>query len=68
MAKQRSIQEDVAALKAKVKESCAQHESLETDPTIRSLRKRLKRAQRKILSAKKREADREAKTAPAQAS
>ena len=68
MAKNRSLQEDMAALKAKVQKSSGQGENPEGNPAIRSLRKRLKRTQRKIQSAKKREADREAKTAPAKAS
>ena len=63
MANKRSLQEDMAALKTKVQESSAQSENPEGNPATRSLRKRLKRTQRKIQSAKKREADRLAKTA-----
>ena len=66
MAKRRSLQEDTVALKTKVKESSAKSENPEGDPAIRSLKKRLKRAQRKILAGKKREADRIAKTATAE--
>ncbi len=68
MANKRSLQEDMAALKTKVQESSGQSENPERNPAIRSLKKRLKRTQRKIQSAKKREADREARTAPAKAS
>jgi len=66
MAKQRSLQEDTAALKTKVKEGSANSENPGGDPAIRSLRKRLKRAQRKVRSAKKREAARASKKAEAE--
>ena len=62
MAKRRSLQEDSAALKTKVKESSGKTENPEDNSAVRSLRKRLKRSQRKIRIAKKREADRKAKT------
>ncbi len=65
MAKRRSLQEDTVALKTKVRESSAKSENPEGNPAIRSLRKRLKRAQRKVRAAKNREASRAAKTAPA---
>ena len=65
MAKRRSLQEDMVALKTKVKENCAKDENPEGNPAIRSLRKRLKRSQRKSRIAKKREADRAAKMAKA---
>ena len=65
MAKRRSLQEDTVALKTKVKERSAKSENPEGDSAIRSLRKRLKRAQRKIRSAKQREAARNAKKAEA---
>ncbi len=61
MAKRRSLQEDTVALKTKVQESSAKRENPEGNPAIRSLRKRLKRTQRKIRIAKKREAARIAK-------
>ena len=61
MAKRRSLQEDAAALNTKVKESSATSENPEGNPAIRSLRKRLKRTQRKIRAAKQREAARTAK-------
>ena len=61
MAKRRSFQEDTVALKTKVQESSAKSENHEGNPAIRSLRKRLKRTQRKIRIAKKREAARTAK-------
>jgi len=63
MAKRRSLQEDTVALKAKVKESSAKSENPEGNKVIRSLRKRLKRTQRKIRIAKKREDARVAKKA-----
>lgn len=63
MAKRRSLQEDTVALTIKVKESSAKSENPEGSPTIRSLRKRLKRTQRKIRAAKQREAARIAKKA-----
>jgi hypothetical protein len=66
MAKRRSLQDDTVALKTKVKESSAKSENPEGNPTIRSLRKRLKRTQRKIRIAKQREAVRTAKKADAE--
>ena len=63
MAKRRSLEEDVDALKKKVKDATAQSEDLKGKVAGRSLKKRLKRVQRKIQVAKKREADRAAKTA-----
>ena len=63
MSKRRSLQEDTVALKTKVKESSAKIENPEGNPAIRSLRKRLKRTQRKIRLAKKREDARIAKKA-----
>jgi len=65
MAKRRSLQEDTVALKAKVKEGSQKSENPEGCPTIRSLRKRLKRTQRKVRIAKQREAARTAKKADA---
>jgi len=55
MAKRRSLQEDTVALATKVKESSVKSENSEGNPAIRSLRKRLKRTQRKIRLAKQRE-------------
>ena len=66
MAKRRSLQDDTVALKTKVKESSAKSENPEGNRTIRSLRKRLKRTQRKIRIAKQREAARTAKKADAE--
>ena len=66
MVKRRSLQDDTVALKTKVKESSAKSENPEGNPTIRSLRKRLKRTQRKIRIAKQREAARTAKKADAE--
>ena len=63
MTKRRSLQEDTVALKTKVKETSAKSENPEGNPDIRSLRKRLKRTQRKIRAAKQREARRKAKKA-----
>ena len=65
MAKRRSLQEDLVALKTKVKEDSAKAENPEGNPAIRSLRKRLKRSQRKTRIANKREADRATKMAKA---
>ena len=62
MAKRRSLQEDTVSLKTKVRESSAKSETPEGNPAIRSLRKRLKRTQRKVRAAKHREAARAAKT------
>ena len=56
MAKRRSLQDDMIALKTKVKASLAKSENPKGDSAIRSLRKRLKRTQRKIRLAKQREA------------
>jgi hypothetical protein len=66
MAKRRSLQEDTVALKTKVKETSAKSENTEGNPAIRSLRKRLKRTQRKVRMSKKREAVRTAKKADAE--
>ena len=66
MSKRRSLQEDTVALKSKVKECSAKSENSEGNSAIRSLRKRLKRAQRKIRIVKKREASRVAKKAAAE--
>jgi len=55
MATRRSLQEDSVSLKTKVKESSAKSENPEGNPALRSLRKRLKRTQRKIRMAKQRE-------------
>ena len=60
MAKRRSLQEDTVSLKTKVRESSAKSENPEGNPAIRSLRKRLKRTQRKVRAAKQREAARTA--------
>jgi hypothetical protein len=65
MAKRRSLQEDTVALSAKVKEASAKSENPEGNAAIRSLRKRLKRTQRKIRLAKQREATRTTKKAAA---
>lgn len=63
MAKRRSLQEDTVALKTKVRESSAKREDHEGSPATRSLRKRLKRTQRKVRAAKHQEASRTAKKA-----
>jgi hypothetical protein len=65
MAKRRSLQEDTVALSTKVKEASAKSENPEGNAAIRSLRKRLKRTQRKIRLAKQREATRTTKKAAA---
>jgi len=65
MAKRRSLQEDTVALSTKVKEASAKSENPEGNAAIRSLRKRLKRTQRKIRAAKQREVARTAKKADA---
>ena len=66
MTKRRSLQDDTVALKTKVKESSAKSENPEGNAAIRSLRKRLKRTQRKIRLAKQREATRTSKKADAE--
>ena len=66
MAKRRSLQEDTVALSTKVKESSVKSENPEGNAAIRSLRKRLKRTQRKIRLAKQRETTRTAKKADAE--
>ena len=55
MAKTRSLTEDKEALHKKVCERRAKSDNPEGDEAIRSLRKRLKRAQRKLLGIKLRE-------------
>jgi hypothetical protein len=50
MGKKRSVEDDLGALKKKVGEGCAKGEKAEGDAVLRSLRKRLKRVQRKISS------------------
>ncbi len=66
MAKRRTIEEDVTALKTKVKEGRAKSENPEGNADMRALRKRLKRAQRKIRLAKREEERRKGKEAPAE--
>ena len=65
MAKRRSLQEDTVALSTKVKEASAKSENPEGNAAIRALRKRLKRAQRKIRTAKQKEVARTAKKSAA---
>lgn len=67
MAKGRSLQEDAATLKTKVRKSLTNSDNPEGDATIRSLRKRLRRAQRKVRTAKRREEQRKSKKAVAEA-
>lgn len=67
MAKRRSLQEDTTALKTKVRQSLASSDNPEGDSTIRSLRKRLRRVQRKVRTAKRREEQRKSKKAGAEA-
>ena len=55
MAKTRSLTEDKEGLHKKVHERQAKSDNPEGDETIRSLRKRLKRAQRKLRGIKLRE-------------
>jgi hypothetical protein len=62
MAKRRSLQEDASTLKAKVRKSLASNENPEGDSATRSLRKRLRRVQRKVRTVKRREAQRKPKT------
>lgn len=66
MGKRRSIEEDVATLKTKVKEARATTEDPEQKRRTRALHKRLKRTQRRILLAKKKEARRQSKETPAE--
>jgi hypothetical protein len=63
MAQRRPLQEDATTLKAKVKKSLRGNDNPEGDSAIRSLRKRLRRAQRKIRTVKRREAQRKSKKA-----
>jgi hypothetical protein len=67
MAKRRSLQEDATTLKTKVKKSKTAHDNPEGDSAIRSLRKRLRRVQRKVRTAKRREEQRKSKKAAAEA-
>ena len=66
MAKRRSLQEDATTLKTKVRKSLTNSDNPEGDSTIRSLRKRLRRAQRKVRTAKRREDQRTSKKAVAE--
>jgi len=67
MAKRRSLQEDATTLKTKVRKSLTNSDNPEGDSTIRSLRKRLRRAQRKVRTAKRREEQRKPKKVVADA-
>jgi len=67
MAKRRSLQEDATTLKTKVKKSLTGNDNSEGDSAIRSLRKRLRRVQRKVRIAKQREEQRKSKKAVAEA-
>ena len=67
MAKSRSLDEDKQILQKKVQERRAASENPEGDDAIRSLHKRLKRAQRKLGSLKKREQQAISKKAKAEA-
>ena len=52
MAKRRTLEQDMAKLKTKIQESSAQGDSSKEQSETRSLRKRLKRAQRKARRIK----------------
>ena len=67
MAKSRSLDEDKQILKKKVQERRTASENPEGDEAIRALHKRLKRAQRKLSSLKKREQQAQTKNAKAEA-
>ncbi len=67
MAKRRSLQEDATSLKTKVTKSLAGSDNPEGDSTIRSLRKRLRRVQRKVRTAKRRAEQRKSKKVVAEA-
>jgi len=67
MAKRRSLQEDATTLKTKVRKSLTNSDNPEGDSTIRSLRKRLRRVQRKVRTAKRREEQRKSKKVVADA-
>jgi hypothetical protein len=67
MAKRRSLQEDATTLKNKVRKSLTNSDNPEGDSTIRSLRKRLRRVQRKVRTAKRREEQRKSKKVVADA-
>ena len=66
MAKRRSLQEDVTTLKTKIQEFLAQGDNSEEKSPIRSLRKRLKRTQRKARMVKRQEDTRQSKKATAE--
>ena len=66
MAKSRSLEEDKQILDKKVKENLANDKS-EVDSPLRSLRKRLKRVQRKMRILKTREKQASTKQAEASA-
>lgn len=67
MTKRRSLQEDAASLKTKVTKSLANNDNPEGDSKIRSLKKRLRRVQRKVRTAKRREEQRKSKKVVAEA-
>jgi hypothetical protein len=67
MAKRQSLQEDATTLKTKVKKSLTSSDNPEGDSAIRSLRKRLRRVQRKVRTAKRREEQRKSKKAVTEA-
>lgn len=67
MAKRRSLQEDATTLKTKVRKSLSSNDNPEGDSAIRSLRKRLRRVQRKVRTAKRREEQRKSKKIVAEA-
>lgn len=50
MANKRSVEDDLGTLKKKVTEGCAKSEKADGDKGLRSLRKTLKRVQRKVRS------------------
>jgi hypothetical protein len=67
MGKQRSLQEDTTSLKDKVRKSLASNDNPEGNATIRSLKKRLRRVQRKVRIARRQEEQRKPKKVAAEA-
>ena len=55
MPKSRSLEEDKQILQKKVKEGLSKNDNSKGDSSLRSLRKRLRRAQRRMRSLKARE-------------
>jgi len=61
MGKRRTLEEDSVILQKKFTERRSQSDNAEGDPAIRSLRKRLKRAQRKLRNVEAKKCSMESK-------